>query len=130
MISLYSIFPEILITEWCEDSEDSQYGSSQTLLKVERGIVQKLAHSRCSWAKKSRIRIKELELQVDNFVKTGKKITVLSEFHRDPRYLMACYYKFKSEGGALTKGLNETTLYGINEKWFLGTAEKTNNGLF
>lgn len=43
---------------------------------------------------------------------------------------MGCYYKVKSKGGALTKGLNRTMIDGFSEKRFVETADKMVNGQF
>nr|UAT97950.1 hypothetical protein Ahn.fas.Ore.mt_002 [Ahnfeltia fastigiata] len=74
--------------------------------------------------------LNKLELQVVDFVKTGKKIRGISNILRNPLYLMACYHKIKSRDGALTTGLDKATLDGINEQWFIKTAEKMVNGTY
>lgn len=60
--------------------------------------------------------LNNIELQVQNFLKTGKKVKGLSKLISNPHYLIASYQKIKTANGATTIGLSKITLDGINEK--------------
>lgn len=48
----------------------------------------------------------------------------------DPKFLVACYDEIRSKQGNMTRGIDETTLDGINYEWFEKTAEELWGGKF
>lgn len=48
----------------------------------------------------------------------------------NPEFLQACYLEIKSKPGNMSKGTDNTTLDGINIKWFERTAKDLLNGNF
>jgi hypothetical protein len=69
-----------------------------------------------SGKEKVKLGLYDLELQANNFVKTGKKITGLSKILSNPNYLMACYHKIQLKREAFTPRLNKTIPGGIDKK--------------
>lgn len=58
------------------------------------------------------------------------RLTGLSKIISDPNFLVACWVRIRSKKGGNTPALTQTTLDGINQKWFLETANKISNGAF
>ena len=57
--------------------------------------------------------LNNIDKQVLEYIKTGKRVEGLSSLIRNPRFLIASYSKIKSNKGALTPGLDNETLDGI-----------------
>jgi group II intron reverse transcriptase/maturase len=49
---------------------------------------------------------------------------------KDPMFLLACYGKLKSKEGMMTRGVDITTLDGMNLKWIEETCQTFGNGKF
>lgn len=75
-----------------------------------------------------RDKLKELEIQVDDFIKTGKKIRELSNILAIPEFLEGCYYKIRASKRDLASGLDKITLDGIDKKWFETVSQRIVNG--
>ena len=65
-----------------------------------------------------KVKLKELDMQVNNFIKTGEKVKKLSELLRMSEFLEGCYYKIKSKKEVLIPGLDKIILDGISKTWF------------
>nr|YP_009132703.1 hypothetical protein [Bangia fuscopurpurea]AKA66467.1 hypothetical protein [Bangia fuscopurpurea] len=74
--------------------------------------------------------LNNIDKQVLEYIKTGKRVEGLSRLLRNPRFLIASYSKIKSNKGALTPGLNNETLDGIKLEWFEKAAESIVNGSY
>jgi len=71
---------------------------------------------------------KELKILKSRLVK-GEKAKNLSRIMSDPKFLIACWVRIRSNRGALTPAFGGT-LDGINEKWFEDTASVMRKGSY
>lgn len=74
--------------------------------------------------------LNNIDKQVLEYIKTGKRIEGLSNLLQNPEFLIASYSKIKSNKGAVTPGLNSEILDGIKLEWFEKAAKSIVNGVY
>nr|YP_006280880.1 hypothetical protein PyyeM_p19 [Neopyropia yezoensis]AFH57686.1 hypothetical protein [Neopyropia yezoensis]QGA30558.1 hypothetical protein PyyeMp19 [Neopyropia yezoensis] len=89
-----------------------------------------ILNSKLSGYESIEVGLNNIDKQVLEYIKTGKRIEGLSSLLRNPNFLIASYSKIKSNKGALTPGLSNETLDGIKLEWFEKAAESIVNGSY
>ena len=72
-----------------------------------------------------RVKLKEINIKINNFIKTGKKVQGLSDILKIPEFLESCCYKTKTAKKFLVSEPNEFTL---DKAWFKSAASKVAKG--
>lgn len=68
--------------------------------------------------------LQALKKKAENF----EQLDNLSRIMSDPKYLIGCWIKIRSNKGSLTPAFNKDTLDGINLQWFINTANSIRKG--
>ena len=111
-----------------KNSESSDYrkvwGLGKTLVHKPKGIWKSFSsdasqQSALSGEEYVKAKLKELYVQIENFVNTEKRIEKLSEILKIPEFLEKCYNKVK---------LSETSFGEINKNWFHEVSERIVKG--
>ena len=74
------------------------------------------------------VKLKEIDTQVENFIKTGKKVNGLSSFLKIPKFLEECYYKVKSSEKNLAVEFSKINTDGTNKAWFENVSKRIVKG--
>nr|AIY34290.1 hypothetical protein [Grateloupia taiwanensis] len=74
------------------------------------------------------VKLKEIDTQVKNFIKTGKKVKGLSSFLKIPKFLEECYYKVKSSEKNLVVEFSKINTNGVNKTWFENVSKRIVKG--
>nr|YP_009488807.1 hypothetical protein [Grateloupia filicina]AWD77488.1 hypothetical protein [Grateloupia filicina] len=74
------------------------------------------------------VKLKEIDTQVENFTKTGKKVKGLSSFLKIPKFLEECYRKIKLSEKKLAVEFHKINTNGVNKAWFENVSKRIVKG--